>query len=137
MKIDVIYFVRLMLLQTCMYILSLTPFFAMQSTILTCHVNVLSLLHVIFVQSHADAGTFMYRSFPYLDEFTLIYGKDRANGEDAQTAADVVEEMEREEQTGQNMTADMPMEEQANDGSQRQSVARTSTKKEEVDPCRQ
>ncbi|XP_052478419.1 uncharacterized protein LOC128033960 [Gossypium raimondii] len=40
---------------------------------------------------------FKHRSFPYYDQLTAIYAKDRATGKDAQTAADVLEEINAED----------------------------------------
>ncbi|MFQ6636619.1 hypothetical protein Gotur_013184 [Gossypium turneri] len=47
--------------------------------------------------SHKEAGQFRHRSFPYYDQLTAIYAKDRATGKDAQTAADVIEEINVED----------------------------------------
>ncbi|MFQ6666179.1 hypothetical protein Gotur_032636 [Gossypium turneri] len=43
--------------------------------------------------SHKEAGQFRHRSFPYYDQLTTIYARDRATGKDAQTVADVIEEI--------------------------------------------
>ncbi|KAG8490390.1 hypothetical protein CXB51_013698 [Gossypium anomalum] len=43
--------------------------------------------------SHKEAAQFRHRSFPYYDQLTAIYAKDRATGKDAQTAADIIEEI--------------------------------------------
>ncbi|MFQ6665203.1 hypothetical protein Gotur_032014 [Gossypium turneri] len=43
--------------------------------------------------SHKEAGQFRHRSFPYYDQLTAIYARDRATGKDAQTGADVIEEI--------------------------------------------
>ncbi|PPD99956.1 hypothetical protein GOBAR_DD03004 [Gossypium barbadense] len=43
--------------------------------------------------SHKEAGQFRHRSFPYYDQLTAIYARDRATSKDAQTAADVIEEI--------------------------------------------
>ncbi|MFQ6642824.1 hypothetical protein Gotur_018258, partial [Gossypium turneri] len=43
--------------------------------------------------SHKEAGQFRHRSFPYYNQLTAIYARDRATGKDAQTAADVIEEI--------------------------------------------
>lgn len=40
------------------------------------------------------------KPFPYYDEFTIIWGKDRATGEGAETPADACDEIEREEVEG-------------------------------------
>ncbi|MFQ6655589.1 hypothetical protein Gotur_026083, partial [Gossypium turneri] len=47
--------------------------------------------------SHKEAGQFKHCSFPYYDQLTSIYAKDRATGKDAQTAADVLEEINAED----------------------------------------
>ncbi|MFQ6645114.1 hypothetical protein Gotur_019613 [Gossypium turneri] len=43
------------------------------------------------------AGQFRHHSFPYYDQLTSIYAKVRATGKDAQTAADIVEEIDAED----------------------------------------
>ncbi|MFQ6629785.1 hypothetical protein Gotur_007679 [Gossypium turneri] len=47
--------------------------------------------------SHKEASQFRHRSFPYYNQLTAIYAKDRATGKDAQTAADVLEEINAED----------------------------------------
>ncbi|MBA0724709.1 hypothetical protein Golax_021375, partial [Gossypium laxum] len=47
-------------------------------------------------KSHKASGQFRHHSFPYYDQLTSIYAKDRATGKDAQTAADIVEEIDAE-----------------------------------------
>ncbi|MBA0749207.1 hypothetical protein Gogos_003159 [Gossypium gossypioides] len=37
--------------------------------------------------SHKEANQFRHRSFPYYDQLTAIYAKDKATGKDAQIAA--------------------------------------------------
>ncbi|XP_012434926.1 uncharacterized protein LOC105761615 [Gossypium raimondii] len=44
-------------------------------------------------QSHKEAGQFKHRSFPYYDQLTAIYARDRATRKDAQTAANVFKEI--------------------------------------------
>ncbi|MFQ6655588.1 hypothetical protein Gotur_026083, partial [Gossypium turneri] len=50
-----------------------------------------------YLKSHKEAGQFKHCSFPYYDQLTSIYAKDRATGKDAQTAADVLEEINAED----------------------------------------
>ncbi|XP_040963019.1 uncharacterized protein At2g29880-like [Gossypium hirsutum] len=50
-----------------------------------------------YVNSHKEAGQFKHRSFPYYDQLTVIYAKDRATGKDAQTTADIIEEIDIED----------------------------------------
>ncbi|MBA0561063.1 hypothetical protein Golob_017918, partial [Gossypium lobatum] len=51
----------------------------------------------IVYDSHKEAGQFKHCSFPYYDQLTAIYTKDRVIGKDAQTAADIVEEIDVED----------------------------------------
>ncbi|MFQ6656013.1 hypothetical protein Gotur_026299 [Gossypium turneri] len=46
---------------------------------------------------HKEAAQFRHRTFPYYDQLTTIYARDRATGKDAQTAADVLEEINAED----------------------------------------
>ncbi|MBA0739614.1 hypothetical protein Gogos_012869 [Gossypium gossypioides] len=52
--------------------------------------------------SYINAGQFKHRSFPYYDKLTAIYAKDRATGKYAQTAADIIEEIDVEDVTTTN-----------------------------------
>ncbi|KAG8481488.1 hypothetical protein CXB51_026338 [Gossypium anomalum] len=47
--------------------------------------------------SHKEAAQFKHRSFPYYDQLTVIYAKDRATGKDAQTVADIIKEINVED----------------------------------------
>ncbi|MBA0860439.1 hypothetical protein Goshw_017702, partial [Gossypium schwendimanii] len=47
--------------------------------------------------SHKEAGQFKHCSFPYYDQLTAIYTKDRVIGKDAHIAADIVEEIDVED----------------------------------------
>ncbi|PPD95309.1 hypothetical protein GOBAR_DD07645 [Gossypium barbadense] len=46
-----------------------------------------------YLKSHKEAAQFRHRTFPYYDQLTAIYARDRATGKDAQTAPDVLEEI--------------------------------------------
>ncbi|PPD83542.1 hypothetical protein GOBAR_DD19515 [Gossypium barbadense] len=46
-----------------------------------------------YLKSHREAAQFRHRTFPYYDQLTTIYARDQATGKDAQTAADVLEEI--------------------------------------------
>ncbi|XP_052476883.1 uncharacterized protein At2g29880-like [Gossypium raimondii] len=46
-----------------------------------------------YLNSHKEVGQFRHRSFPYYGQLTAIYTRDRVTGKDAQTAADVIEEI--------------------------------------------
>ncbi|KAK5812496.1 hypothetical protein PVK06_027927 [Gossypium arboreum] len=50
-----------------------------------------------YINSHKEAAQFKHRSFPYYDQLTAIYAKDRATGKNAQTAADIIEEIDAED----------------------------------------
>ncbi|KAH1131194.1 hypothetical protein J1N35_002572 [Gossypium stocksii] len=55
-----------------------------------------------YISSHKEAAQFRHRSFPYYDQLTAIYAKDRATGKDAQTAADIIEEINAEDVAATN-----------------------------------
>ncbi|MBA0785864.1 hypothetical protein Gotri_006817 [Gossypium trilobum] len=48
------------------------------------------------VVSHKEAGQFRHCSFPYYDQLTTIYAKDRAT-RNAQTATDIIEEIDADD----------------------------------------
>ncbi|KAH1082862.1 hypothetical protein J1N35_022623 [Gossypium stocksii] len=50
-----------------------------------------------YINSHKEAAQFKHQSFPYYDQLTTIYAKDRTTGKDAQTAADIIEEIDVED----------------------------------------
>ncbi|XP_019179037.1 PREDICTED: uncharacterized protein At2g29880-like [Ipomoea nil] len=50
-----------------------------------------------YLISQKEAAPFRTRSFRFYNELSAIYSKDRATGKDAQTADDVVEEIQDEE----------------------------------------
>ncbi|MBA0770388.1 hypothetical protein Gotri_019033 [Gossypium trilobum] len=50
-----------------------------------------------YISSHKAFGQFRHRSFPYYDQLTSIYAKERATGKDAQTVANIVEEIDAED----------------------------------------
>ncbi|XVF59148.1 hypothetical protein PTKIN_Ptkin07bG0252500 [Pterospermum kingtungense] len=50
-----------------------------------------------YITSHKDAAQFRTRSFCFYNELSHIYAKDRATGQDAQTAADILEDIALEE----------------------------------------
>ncbi|XP_017970223.1 PREDICTED: uncharacterized protein At2g29880 isoform X2 [Theobroma cacao] len=62
-----------------------------------------------YIQSHKEAAPFRRKSFPFFNELSIIYARDRATGKDAQTAADILEEMQdcndtiNEEIEGENL----------------------------------
>ncbi|PPS14115.1 hypothetical protein GOBAR_AA06448 [Gossypium barbadense] len=55
-----------------------------------------------YLNSHKEAAQFRHRSFPYYDQLTAIYAKDRATGKYAQIAADIIEEINAEDVTATN-----------------------------------
>ncbi|MBA0784947.1 hypothetical protein Gotri_026262, partial [Gossypium trilobum] len=50
-------------------------------------------LEKMLEKSHKTVGQFRHRSFPYYDQLTSIYAKDRATGKVAQTIAYIVEKI--------------------------------------------
>ncbi|KAK5832963.1 hypothetical protein PVK06_016772 [Gossypium arboreum] len=55
-----------------------------------------------YLNSHKEAVQFRHRSFPYYDQLTAIYAKDRATRKDAQTAANIIEEINAEDVAATN-----------------------------------
>ncbi|PPS11523.1 hypothetical protein GOBAR_AA09121 [Gossypium barbadense] len=55
-----------------------------------------------YLNSHKEVAQFRHRSFPYYDQLTSIYAKDRATGKDAQIAADIIEEINAEDVAATN-----------------------------------
>ncbi|MBA0606939.1 hypothetical protein Godav_019325, partial [Gossypium davidsonii] len=53
--------------------------------------------------SYIKASQFKHLSFAYYDQLTAIYAKDRATGKDAQTTADIIEEIDDEDVTTTNI----------------------------------
>ncbi|MBA0620696.1 hypothetical protein Godav_006390, partial [Gossypium davidsonii] len=47
--------------------------------------------------SYIKAGEFRHHSFPYYDQITSIYTKNRATRKNAQTTTDIVEEIDAED----------------------------------------
>ena len=50
------------------------------------------------MQSHKEAAPFKIKSFPWYDDLCMVFGKDRATRKNAESAADVVEELQTEEE---------------------------------------
>ncbi|KAK5835909.1 hypothetical protein PVK06_011624 [Gossypium arboreum] len=48
---------------------------------------------LVACMSHKETAQFSHPSFPYYDQLTAIYAKDRATRKDAQTVADIIEEI--------------------------------------------
>ncbi|KDP42791.1 hypothetical protein JCGZ_00490 [Jatropha curcas] len=55
-----------------------------------------------YLKSHQDAEQFRFKTFPFYEELCTAFGKDCASGKDAETSADVMEELEREATTNAN-----------------------------------
>ncbi|MBA0871652.1 hypothetical protein Goshw_028714 [Gossypium schwendimanii] len=53
-----------------------------------------------YISSHKAIDQLSHHSFPYYDQLTSIYAKDRAIGKDAQTTTDIVEEIDVEDTVG-------------------------------------
>nr|KAJ0193002.1 hypothetical protein LSAT_V11C800402680 [Lactuca sativa] len=51
-----------------------------------------------YAQVHKNAKKWRCKKFPHYWDFCLVFGKDRANGRDAQTTADVISEINNEQQ---------------------------------------
>ncbi|KAD6119782.1 hypothetical protein E3N88_11053 [Mikania micrantha] len=51
-----------------------------------------------YIQVHKNAAKWRGKKFPHYWDLCIVFGKDRANGRDAQTAADILSDIVREEQ---------------------------------------
>ncbi|MBA0681543.1 hypothetical protein Goari_023339 [Gossypium aridum] len=49
------------------------------------------------VKSHKKVTSFKTRTLPYFEDLSMIYGKDRVTGKNAQTPVDIIEYLEGEE----------------------------------------
>ncbi|XP_047948979.1 uncharacterized protein At2g29880-like [Salvia hispanica] len=54
-----------------------------------------------YLKSHPDCTFMKNKSFPYFDQLSIVWGKDRAAGLHAEVLVDVVEELDREENVDQ------------------------------------
>ncbi|XP_042019106.1 uncharacterized protein At2g29880-like [Salvia splendens] len=54
-----------------------------------------------YLKSHPDCTFMKNKSFPYFDQLSIVWGKDRAAGLHAEVPLDVVEELDREENVDQ------------------------------------
>ncbi|KAA8541963.1 hypothetical protein F0562_023115 [Nyssa sinensis] len=59
-----------------------------------------------YIKSHKGAAMFKNKSLPHFEELLIIFGKDRATGKNAETAADVVEELDKEGAENKTNTGD-------------------------------
>ncbi|XVF56330.1 hypothetical protein PTKIN_Ptkin06aG0110400 [Pterospermum kingtungense] len=85
-----------------------------------------------YLRSHKDASPFRTRSFHFFNELCQIYGKDCATGKDAQTARDIIEEIQTEgnDEGNDGRTTDFEYEDHNIHGSDDQEMSfapRTST----------
>ncbi|XP_059627620.1 uncharacterized protein At2g29880-like [Cornus florida] len=55
-----------------------------------------------YLQSHKNAATFKDKPFPFYKDLCTIFGKDRVTGNDAETAADVMEKLDKERMDKEN-----------------------------------
>ena len=49
------------------------------------------------VQGHKDANSLRLKPFPHFDDLSLVFGKDRANGKEAMSASNILEELDKGE----------------------------------------
>ncbi|KAL6342693.1 hypothetical protein AAG906_013099 [Vitis piasezkii] len=52
---------------------------------------------LFILQGHKDANGLRLKPFPHFDDLSLVFGKDRANGKGAMSAADILEELDQVE----------------------------------------
>ncbi|PON78101.1 hypothetical protein TorRG33x02_239380 [Trema orientale] len=50
-----------------------------------------------YLQSHKEATPFKHKAFPYYEDLCLVFGKDRATGNDAEGLADTIDDIARTE----------------------------------------
>ncbi|KAF5790837.1 putative Myb/SANT-like domain-containing protein [Helianthus annuus] len=50
-----------------------------------------------YIQVHKNAAKWRSKKFPHYWDLCIVFGKDRANGRDAQTAADIISDITRDE----------------------------------------
>lgn len=55
------------------------------------------------LQSHLKATKYRNKSVPLYEDLSIVYAKDHANGKDAKTPNDVVEELEKEKNENSGM----------------------------------
>ncbi|XP_038713601.1 uncharacterized protein At2g29880-like [Tripterygium wilfordii] len=55
-----------------------------------------------YIKSHKRAANFRHKEIPHFEALYTIYGKDQANGSNAQDPTDVIEEMKNEEVINQS-----------------------------------
>ncbi|KAA8518047.1 hypothetical protein F0562_015533 [Nyssa sinensis] len=60
----------------------------------------------IKISSHKGAAMFKHKSLPHFVELFIIFGKDRATRRNAQTTAEVVEELDKEGAENETKTGD-------------------------------
>ncbi|KAD7117563.1 hypothetical protein E3N88_04831 [Mikania micrantha] len=51
-----------------------------------------------YIQVHKNAEKWIGKKFPHYWDLCIVFGKDRANGRDAQTGADILSDINRQEQ---------------------------------------
>ena len=58
------------------------------------------------LQKDVDAKSLRNKSWPFYEDWLIIFGKDRATGEFAESAADAVENMDKEDEVGESVPLD-------------------------------
>ncbi|GFY85421.1 hypothetical protein Acr_04g0001590 [Actinidia rufa] len=59
-----------------------------------------------YVKKDVDAKSLRNKSWPFYEDWLIIFGKDRATGEFAESAADAVENMDKEDEVGESVPLD-------------------------------
>ncbi|KAJ9693086.1 hypothetical protein PVL29_011998 [Vitis rotundifolia] len=80
-----------------------------------------------WVKGHKDANGLRLKPFPHFDDLSLVFGKDRANGKGAMSAADILEELDQGEANNDIGVDDLEVEA---DGSHTNIVASTPSRME-------
>ncbi|KAJ9675322.1 hypothetical protein PVL29_024323 [Vitis rotundifolia] len=94
-------------------------------------VNIFTILSILYFYSttswHKDANGLRLKPFPHFDDLSLVFGKDRANGKGAMSAADILEELDQGEANNDIEVDDLEVEA---DGSHTNTVASTPSRME-------
>ncbi|KAD7116808.1 hypothetical protein E3N88_04076 [Mikania micrantha] len=80
-----------------------------------------------YIQVHKNASKWRGKKFPHYWDLCVVFGKDRANGRDAQTAADLLFDINREEEPTEDGLDDLDVAQTLNNPSYANSREESST----------
>ncbi|KAD1826799.1 hypothetical protein E3N88_42243 [Mikania micrantha] len=82
-----------------------------------------------YIQVHKNASKWRGKKFPHYWDLCVVFGKDRANGRDAQTAADLLFDINREEEPTEDGLDDLDVAQTLNNPSYANSREESSTQR--------